>query len=99
MSGYDKHVVLSSLDNKKRILVFTIPEVLIMVAPILIGILVGEFLGVAIMLSGFLLRKIYNRYTKRFANSLLGGIFYWYFPSTGKTSSSFPSSYIKEYIS
>jgi type IV conjugative transfer system protein TraL len=99
MSEYDKHVVLSSLDNKKRILVFTIPEVLIMVVPILIGILVGGLVGVAIMLSGFWIRKIYNRYTKRFPNSLLGGIFYWYFPSTGKKRSTLPESHVKEYIS
>ena len=99
MSDYDKHVVLSSLDNKKRILVFTIPEVLIMVVPILIGILVGGLVGVAIMLSGFWIRKVYNRYTKRFPNSLLGGIFYWYFPSTGKKRSNLPESHIKEYIS
>ena len=99
MSGYDKHVVLSSLDNKKRILIFTMPEVLIMIVPILIGILIGGLAGVIVMLSGFWLRKIYNRCTKKFPNSLLGGLFYWYFPSTVKKRSNLPESYVKEYIS
>lgn len=100
MSDYSKHVVLSSLDNKKRILFLTIPEVFIITIPILIGILFEGFEAVFIMFSGFPLRKIYNRYTAKYPDSLLGGLAYWYFPGRNdRNKSPLPKSYIKEYIS
>ena len=63
---YDKYRVISALDNPKRILMFTFPEIFLLFIPFLIGIFIGGFIGFLIMFSGHYLRKYYNRIKKTF---------------------------------
>jgi len=95
-SKYDKYRILSSLDNPKRVLMFTFPEIMIIFIPFLVGIIIGGIFGLFLMFSGYHLRKVYKRINKLFPQSLWCGMKYWYLPATKNTV--LAKSHIREYL-
>lgn len=99
MEDYSRYVILSSLDNRTRLLMFTVPEVLALFIPIVVGLLMGGFLGILLFLSSYWCRKLYLRWQRLFPPSVWGGMMYWYTPSHSSKKPPFPASHIREYIS
>lgn len=74
----NKNIIFKTMDNTPRMLFWEIDEFIVMAAPFFLGMLVGS---VILMLSGFVLRKFYNRWKKRYPRGLLRHTMYWNMPT------------------
>jgi type IV conjugative transfer system protein TraL len=95
--NYKNNVISSNLDNPKRILGFTIPEIVIVIAPICIAVFFSGFVSIFLVFVGFFIRKKYINFVRRTPINRIKTSIYWYLPN--RKNSIIPKSYIREYIS
>lgn len=95
----DRHRVFSTLDNPPRILFWPLDVFLIMVGPAFVGLAIGFPL---LILAGFIVKPLYQRLKRRYPRGSFRHRLYWQFPQKAFGSSgpgsSFPPSYIREYL-
>ncbi len=99
LSIESRSYIITNLDNPKRILIFTIPELAVIFAPAFLALIFDSILSLILACSGWWFRKLYLRVCSSLPPNILGGIKYWYLPHTGKGKPKLPPSFIREYIS
>ncbi|MBY0281467.1 MAG: type IV conjugative transfer system protein TraL [Alphaproteobacteria bacterium] len=91
-----QHVILNHVDTPVRFLFWTKEEALLILAPFMLGSTLDFILlGFITSLSNFYLIHLYKRY---FGKGQLQAVRYWFFPVNPNRLSSFPPSYIREFI-
>lgn len=90
-----RHVILNYVDSPLKILLWTVPELLMLVMPILFGLMVDQLtLGIAVIFLYFWASK---KYRQHFGKGQFHAVKYWYFPKDRRFKA-LPPSYIREYI-
>ena len=74
----NRNLIFKTMDNTPRMIFWGVDEFIIMTVPFFLGVLVGSLL---IMLSGFVLKRFYSRWKKRYPRGLLKHAFYWNMPT------------------
>jgi len=91
-----QHVILNHVDTPVRFLFWTKEEALLILAPFMLGSTLDFVLfGLSVSLTNFYLIRLYKRY---FGKGQLQAVRYWFFPQSPNRLSSFPLSYIREFI-
>ena len=78
MMDHDKNRLLTKLDNPLRIVIFTPVEIVLIMAPLAIGLFLGGWIGCVVSFSGFYMRKQMLRFQKKHSNRLIMGSLYWF---------------------
>lgn len=91
----NRHIILNYVDTPLRLLLWTVPEILMMIGPFFLGLLLEQLsLGVLVSIGYFYVCK---KYQQRFGKGQFHAVQYWYFP-TSRRFQSLPSSYLREYL-
>ena len=91
-----QHVILNHVDTPVRFLFWTKEEALLILAPFMLGSTLDfVLLGLSASAINFYLIRLYKRY---FGKGQLQAVRYWFFPQSPNRLSSFPPSYIREFI-
>lgn len=77
---------------------FTPAGFMMILIPIILGVVLGGWLGLFIGVSGIVLRKRVNRLQRKYAFAYLQGLMYWHLPVSSKHNH-LPKSYVREYVS
>lgn len=92
--------IVTTLDRPIRIVVFTPGEFVLILAPIILGVILGGWIGLCVAVSGVILRKRVGRLQRQYSKRRIQGILYWQLPSsTPKRNVRLPLSYVREYVS
>lgn len=90
-----RHVILNYVDTPLRILFWTVPELLILIVPLFLGLMIDQLiLGVLISVISFWGNK---KYQQRFGKGQIEAVKYWFFPRNRKFKS-LPPSFVREYV-
>lgn len=90
-----RHVVLNYLDTPLKILFWTVPEILMLIVPIFIGLIIEQLiLGLTISILSFWLNKKYNQH---FGKGRFQVVKYWFLPPESKFRT-LPKSFVREYL-
>ena len=96
MSFELRHKLFNNLDNPTRFLFWTLPEAMVLLIPLFMGIGTGFALsGLVISCGGIYVMREWDR---RMAKQNLQTFLYWYFPHNKAQLKVTPPSYIREYI-
>jgi type IV conjugative transfer system protein TraL len=94
--SFKRHVILNFVDTPLKLLFWTIPEVMMFIVPVLIGLFVSQLmLGCVIM---FVCLWLYKLYCRNFGKGELQSVIYWYLPANQRLKR-MPASFIREYLS
>jgi type IV conjugative transfer system protein TraL len=97
MVNYEDHRIVQNLDNPKRVLYWTMDEVGIVMLPLVMGILLGQFfLWITISIVGLLTLKRVKR--KIGGRGMITRAMYWYLSVRNKDLKRVPPSHIREFI-
>jgi type IV conjugative transfer system protein TraL len=95
MSQYSQHVVLNYIDTPLKILFFTVPEMMGVIGPAIIGLAIDHFgLGFLGSLSFIF---VYRSYKRHFGRGQFAAVKYWFLPLDARLRT-LPPSYIREYL-
>ncbi len=90
-----RHVILNYVDTPLRFLLWTVHEIIMLVAPCFLGLIIDQFvLGICTSIAYF---WIYKKYKRRFGKGQFQAVRYWYFPNDRRLKG-IPPSYRREYI-
>jgi type IV conjugative transfer system protein TraL len=90
-----RHVILNHVDSPLKILLWTVPELLMLVMPIILGLMADQLtLGIAVI---FLYFWVSKKYRQHFGQGQFHAVKYWYFPKDKRFKTLAPS-YIREYF-
>ncbi len=96
----DRNRLLTKLDTPLRIVIFTPAEIVLIMAPLCGGLVLGGYVGLFVSFSGFFMRKQLLRVQKKYSKRIIQGGLYWFFPSPKmKKGELLPLSYVREYVS
>jgi len=88
--------LFNNLDNPVRFLVWTVPEALVLMAPIFGAVVSGYvFTSLAFGAVGFCALRAGKR---RFGKQSLAAVLYWHFPHNKRKLKVTPPSYVRMYI-
>ena len=91
----EKHVILNYVDTPLKILLWTIPEILMLIGPCFVGLIINQLtLG---FVASVIILLIYKKYQRCFGKGQFQAVKYWFLPPETKLSV-FPKSYIREYL-
>ncbi len=91
----NRHVILNYVDTPLKILLWTVPELLMLIAPMLIGLIIDQLtLGLIVTIFYYWANKKYQR---SFGKGQFQAVKYWYFPPDRRFKT-LPPSYIREYM-
>lgn len=91
----NRHVMLNHVDTPLKLLLWTVPEILMMIVPFFLGLMLEQLLmGLLVSIAYF---YIYKKYQRKFGKGQFQVVNYWYFP-TGKRFKTLPPSYLREYL-
>jgi TraL protein len=79
--------------------VFTPGEFMMILVPIILGLILGGWIGLCVAVSGLILRKQVIRVQQRCSKRFLQGFLYWQLPpQKPKGDVRLPLSYVREYV-
>lgn len=91
--------IMTHLDSPIKIVVFTPMEIVVVMFPLMLGLVLGGYVGFVVAISGFLLRKQLKRFQRKYSERFIKGVLYWYFPeSKSHYHHNVPRSAIREYV-
>jgi len=94
MSISKRHVILNYVDTPLKILFWTVPEILLLVVPLLIGLMINQLiLAIIISLVNCWANK---KYQQHFGKGQFQAVSYWFFPQDMRFKILAPS-FIREY--
>jgi len=98
--SHENNRIITTLDRPIRIVIFTPCEFLMILVPIILGVILGGWLGLCVALSGLILRKRVIRLNRNYTQRLIQGFLYWQLPpQKTKADVRLPLSYVREYVS
>lgn len=90
-----RHVILNTVDTPLRILFWTVPELVMLIVPFLVGLMLDQVtLGI---LSSVFYFWIHKKYQRHFGKGQFQAVKYWFLPNTSRFKS-LPPSFIREYL-
>jgi len=95
--NHENNRIITTLDRPIRIVVFTPGEFMMILVPIILGVILGRWIGLCVAGSGLILRKQVIRVQQRCSKRFLQGFLYWQLPPQ-KTKGELPLSYVREYV-
>lgn len=97
--NHENNRIITTLDRPIRIVVFTPGEFMMMLVPIILGVILGGWIGLCVAVSGLILRKQVIRVQQRCSKRFLQGFLYWQLPpEKPKGDVRLPLSYVREYV-
>ncbi len=91
----EKHVILNYVDTPLKILLWTIPEILMFLGPCFVGLIIDQLtLGFG---TSVVLIWGYKKYQRCFGKGQFQAVKYWFLPPDLRLKA-FPKSYIREYL-
>ena len=94
--NYSDNVIYSNLDNPQRVVGFTIPEIVMVMLPILLAVFLPGLIGFLSCFLGLFLRKKYLSFNRKYPFNRLMGYKYWHLP--GSKGNVLPLSFVREYV-
>lgn len=96
MSAMNRHVILNYVDTPLKILFWTVPEILLLVVPLFIGLMINQLiLAIIISVVNCWLNK---KYQQHFGKGQFQAVLYWFLPDNRRFKNLAPS-FIREYQS
>jgi type IV conjugative transfer system protein TraL len=96
---HENNRIIMTLDRPIRIVVFTPGEFMMILVPIILGVVLGGWMGLCVAVSGLILRKQVIRLNRNYTKRSLQGLLYWQLPpQKPKTDVRLPLSYVREYV-
>lgn len=97
--NHENNRIITTLDRPIRIVVFTPGEFMMILVPIILGVILGGWIGLCVSVSGLILRKQVIRLTRNTSERVLHGFLYWQLPpQQPKGDVRLPLSYVREYV-
>jgi type IV conjugative transfer system protein TraL len=97
--NHENNRITTTLDRPIRIVVFTPGEFMMILVPIILGVILGGWIGLCVAISGLVLRKQVIRLTRSTSKRVLHGFLYWQLPpQKNKGDVRLPLSYVREYV-
>lgn len=97
--SHENNRIITTLDRPIRIVVFTPGEFMMILVPIILGVILGGWIGLCVAVSGLILRKQVIRLQRNTSKRVLSGFLYWQLPpQKPKTDVRLPLSYVREYV-
>lgn len=91
----NRHFILNYVDTPLRLLLWTVPEILMLIGPFFLGLILEQLtLG---FVTSILYFYGYKKYQQKFGKGQFHAVKYWYFPTDGRFKT-LPASYLREYI-
>lgn len=98
--NHENNRIITTLDRPIRIVIFTPGEFMMILVPIILGVILGGWIGLSVAISGLILRKQVIRLQQRYSKRYLKGILYWQLPpQKTKGDVRLTLSYVREYVS
>lgn len=96
---HENNRIITTLDRPIRIVVFTPGEFMMILVPVILGVILGGWIGLCVAVSGLILRKQLIRLNRNMSKGLLQGFLYWQLPpQRTKADVRLPLSYVREYV-
>ena len=96
---HESNRIITTLDHPIRIVIFTPGEFMMILVPIILGVILGGWMGLCIAVFGLILRKQVIRVQQRCSKRYLQGFLYWQLPpQKTKGDVRLPLSYVREYV-
>lgn len=97
--NHENNRIITTLDRPIRIVVFTPGEFMMILVPIILGVILGGWIGLFVAISGLFLRKQVMRLNRNYTKRFLQGLLYWQTPlQKFKGDVRLPLSYVREYV-
>lgn len=97
--SHENNRIITTLDRPIRIVVFTPGEFMMILVPIILGVILGGWMGLCVAGSGLILRKQMIRLNRNYTKRVLHGFLYWQLPPQKiKGNVRLPLSYVREYV-
>ena len=89
------HIILNYVDTPLKILFWTMPEILMLIAPLFIGLIINQLtLALIISIFNFWANK---KYQQHFGKGQFCAVKYWFLPHDRRFKT-LPPSFIREYV-
>ncbi len=89
------HIILNYVDTPLKILFWTMPEILMLIAPLFIGLIINQLtLALIISIFNFWANK---KYQQHFGKGQFCAVRYWFLPRDRRFKT-LPPSFIREYV-
>lgn len=97
--SHENNRIITTLDRPIRIVIFTPGEFMMILVPIILGVILGGWIGLCVAVSGLILWKQVIRVQQRCSKRFLQGFLYWQLPpQKPKGDVRLPLSYVREYV-
>ena len=97
--NHENNRIITTLDRPIRIVIFTPAEFMMILVPIILGVILGGWLGLCVAVSGLILRKQVIRLNRNYTKRFIQGVRYWQLPpQKPKGDVRLPLSYVREYV-
>jgi type IV conjugative transfer system protein TraL len=98
--NHENNRIITTLDRPIRVVIFTPGEFMMILVPIILGMILGGWMGLFVAVSGLILRKQVIRLNRNYTQRFLQGVLYWQLPpQKPKAYVRLPLSYVREYVS
>jgi type IV conjugative transfer system protein TraL len=90
-----QHVILNYVDTPLKILFWTVPEILMLIIPLFIGLIINQLmLALIVIIGNFWVNK---KYQQQFGKGQFQAVLYWFLPADYRFKTIAPS-FIREYV-
>lgn len=90
-----RHVILNHVDTPLKIIFWTVPEILMLLVPLFLGLIVNQLiLSLIISMFNYWLHK---KYQQHFGKGQFQSVRYWFLPQDLRFKT-LPPSFIREYV-